>query len=219
VAFGRTELAFSRCDSMKSCRASLAVAARRLSAAGDEEKKMAAGKASEPEEDSPRLSAQESDALARVDRSEPTLNGARERLGVIRGVGCVFGSELIPSPVCVCVCVFVSHSQLSVRISAASWRWRQHEGPARQGKDARWNQRITTHSHIHSAKWQRVSDTVSRGLGVREWVRRVPSTRCAGAREPLAARVCDWNQHMENFRNSAAAASGVLTRRGACAVT
>lgn len=32
---------------------------------------MAAGKASEPEEDAPRLSAQESDALARVDRSEP----------------------------------------------------------------------------------------------------------------------------------------------------
>ncbi|XP_050968836.1 lysine (K)-specific demethylase 6A, like isoform X2 [Labeo rohita] len=56
---------------MKSCRASLAVAAaaRRLSAAGDEEKKMAAGKASEPEEDSPRLSAQESDTLARIDSS------------------------------------------------------------------------------------------------------------------------------------------------------
>ncbi|XP_067314727.1 lysine (K)-specific demethylase 6A, like isoform X2 [Pseudorasbora parva] len=55
---------------MKSCRVSLAVAAaRRLSAAGDEEKKMAAGKASEPEEDSPRLSAQESDTLARVDSS------------------------------------------------------------------------------------------------------------------------------------------------------
>lgn len=32
---------------------------------------MAAGKASEPEEDSPRMSAQESDALARVDRLEP----------------------------------------------------------------------------------------------------------------------------------------------------
>ncbi|KAK9973895.1 hypothetical protein ABG768_024591 [Culter alburnus] len=55
---------------MKSCRVSLAVAAaRRLSAAGDEEKKMAAGKASEPEEESPRLSAQESDTLARVDSS------------------------------------------------------------------------------------------------------------------------------------------------------
>ncbi|KAL1272188.1 hypothetical protein QQF64_028050 [Cirrhinus molitorella] len=55
---------------MKSCRVSLAVAAaRRLSAAGDEEKKMAAGKASEPEEDSPRLSAQESDTLARIDSS------------------------------------------------------------------------------------------------------------------------------------------------------
>lgn len=57
---------------MKSCGVSLSVAAaRRLSAAADEEKKMAAGKASEPEEDAPRLSAQESDALARVDRSEP----------------------------------------------------------------------------------------------------------------------------------------------------
>ncbi|XP_051752422.1 lysine (K)-specific demethylase 6A, like isoform X1 [Ctenopharyngodon idella] len=55
---------------MKSCRVSLAVAAaRRLSAAGDEEKKMAAGKASEPEEESPRLSAQESDTLARIDSS------------------------------------------------------------------------------------------------------------------------------------------------------
>uniref|UniRef100_A0A671MXE0 Uncharacterized protein n=1 Tax=Sinocyclocheilus anshuiensis TaxID=1608454 RepID=A0A671MXE0_9TELE len=49
---------------MKSCRVSLAVAA-----AGDEEKKMAAGKASEPEDDAPRLSAQESDTLARVDSS------------------------------------------------------------------------------------------------------------------------------------------------------
>uniref|UniRef100_A0A8C1Z538 [histone H3]-trimethyl-L-lysine(27) demethylase n=1 Tax=Cyprinus carpio TaxID=7962 RepID=A0A8C1Z538_CYPCA len=55
---------------MKSCGVSLSVAAaRRLSAAADEEKKMAAGKASEPEEDAPRLSAQESDALARVDSS------------------------------------------------------------------------------------------------------------------------------------------------------
>lgn len=51
---------------MKSCRVSLAVAA---AAAGDEEKKMAAGKASEPEEDAPRLSAQESDTLARIDSS------------------------------------------------------------------------------------------------------------------------------------------------------
>ncbi|XP_051986357.1 lysine (K)-specific demethylase 6A, like isoform X2 [Xyrauchen texanus] len=48
---------------MKSCRLSLA-------AAGDEEKKMAAGKASEREEDdAPRLNAQESDTLARIDSS------------------------------------------------------------------------------------------------------------------------------------------------------
>ncbi|XP_051996253.1 lysine-specific demethylase 6A-like isoform X1 [Xyrauchen texanus] len=49
---------------MKSCGVSLAAAA------GDEEKKMAAGKASErEEEDAPRLSAQESDTLARIDSS------------------------------------------------------------------------------------------------------------------------------------------------------
>ncbi|XP_051562010.1 lysine (K)-specific demethylase 6A, like isoform X2 [Myxocyprinus asiaticus] len=49
---------------MKSCRVSLAAAA------GDEEKKMAAGKASErEEEDAPRLNAQESDTLARIDSS------------------------------------------------------------------------------------------------------------------------------------------------------
>lgn len=104
MAFGRTELAFSRCDSMKSCRVSLAVAAaRRLSAAGDEEKKMAAGKASEPEEESPRLSAQESDTLARVDRSEPPLNGARERLLIVSGCEMCVRKRVDPEPVCVCV--------------------------------------------------------------------------------------------------------------------
>ncbi|KAK3557079.1 hypothetical protein QTP70_024758 [Hemibagrus guttatus] len=58
---------------MQSCRVSLAVAAcaaaRRLGATGDEEKKMAAGKASENEEDFPRLTAQERDSLAGIDSS------------------------------------------------------------------------------------------------------------------------------------------------------
>lgn len=53
---------------MRSCRVSLA--ARSLGAAGDEEKKMAAGRASEPEEDFPRLTAQERDGLAGIDRLE-----------------------------------------------------------------------------------------------------------------------------------------------------
>lgn len=89
---------------MKSCRVSLAVAAaRRLSAAGDEEKKMAAGKASEPEEESPRLSAQESDTLARIDRSEPPLNGVRERLFIVSGCEMCVRKRVDPEPVCVCV--------------------------------------------------------------------------------------------------------------------
>uniref|UniRef100_A0A8C9U0C1 [histone H3]-trimethyl-L-lysine(27) demethylase n=1 Tax=Scleropages formosus TaxID=113540 RepID=A0A8C9U0C1_SCLFO len=58
---------------MKSCGVSLAAAAcaaaRSLGAAGDEEKKMAAGKASETEEDFPRLTAQERDSLVGVDSS------------------------------------------------------------------------------------------------------------------------------------------------------
>ncbi|RXN01890.1 Lysine-specific demethylase 6A [Acipenser ruthenus] len=56
---------------MKSCGVSLAAAAcaaaLSLGSAGDEEKKMAAGKASETEEDFPRLTAQERDSLAEID--------------------------------------------------------------------------------------------------------------------------------------------------------
>lgn len=63
---------------MQSCRVSLAVAAcaavRRFGATGDEEKKMAAGKASENEEDFPRLTAQERDSLAGIDRLETPSN-------------------------------------------------------------------------------------------------------------------------------------------------
>lgn len=59
---------------MQSCRVSLSIAtraaARSLGASGDEEKKMAAGKASETEEDFPMLTAQERDGLAGVDRLE-----------------------------------------------------------------------------------------------------------------------------------------------------
>lgn len=62
---------------MQSCGVSLAfaacAAARSLgsaSSSGDEEKKMAAGKASETEEDFPTLTAQERDSLVGIDRSE-----------------------------------------------------------------------------------------------------------------------------------------------------
>lgn len=62
---------------MQSRGVSLAVAAcaaaRSLGSAhsgGDEEKKMAAGKASETEEDFPTLTAQERDSLVGIDRSE-----------------------------------------------------------------------------------------------------------------------------------------------------
>ena len=65
---------------MQSCGVSVAVAAcaaaRSLgsaSSSGDEEKKMAAGKASETEEDFPTLTAQERDSLAGIDRSGSLL--------------------------------------------------------------------------------------------------------------------------------------------------
>ncbi len=52
---------------MKSCGVSVAAVAR--AAAGDEGKKMAAGKASETEEDFPKLTPQEREHLASIDRS------------------------------------------------------------------------------------------------------------------------------------------------------
>lgn len=62
---------------MQSCGVSLAAAAcaaaRSLGSAssgGDEGKKMAAGKASETEEDFPTLTAQERDSLTAIDRSD-----------------------------------------------------------------------------------------------------------------------------------------------------
>lgn len=71
--------------SMQSCGVSVAAAAcaaaRSLGSAssggGDEGKKMAAGKASETEEDSPTLTAPERDAVAGIDRSAPRRAHAR----------------------------------------------------------------------------------------------------------------------------------------------
>ncbi|XP_076872078.1 lysine (K)-specific demethylase 6A, like isoform X2 [Brachyhypopomus gauderio] len=83
---------------MQSCRASLVVAARAaaarsLGAAGDEEKKMAAGKASETEEDFPRLTAQERDGLAPLDSSlfgflRLHEDGARTKALLLKAVRC-----------------------------------------------------------------------------------------------------------------------------------
>lgn len=69
-----------RCVSMKSCGVSLATAAAAAAAFGDEEKKMAAGKASgESEEASPSLTGDEREALGGLDRY-----GARAAAGAAR---------------------------------------------------------------------------------------------------------------------------------------
>ncbi|XP_036400518.1 lysine-specific demethylase 6A-like isoform X2 [Megalops cyprinoides] len=82
---------------MKSCGVSLAAAAcaaaRSLGAAGDEEKKMAAGKASETEEDFPRLTAQERDSLAEIDSrlfgfQRLHEDGARTKALLLKAVRC-----------------------------------------------------------------------------------------------------------------------------------
>ncbi|KAF7711314.1 lysine (K)-specific demethylase 6A, like isoform X1 [Silurus meridionalis] len=82
---------------MQSCRVSLAVAAcaaaRSLGAAGDEEKKMAAGKANETEEDFPRLTAQERASLAGIDSSlfgflRLHEDGARTKALLLKAVRC-----------------------------------------------------------------------------------------------------------------------------------
>ncbi|XP_023691846.2 lysine-specific demethylase 6A-like isoform X4 [Paramormyrops kingsleyae] len=82
---------------MKSCGVSLAAAAcaaaRSLGAAGDEEKKMAAGRASEAEEDSLRLTAQERDSLAGIDSSlfgfhRLHEDGARTKALLLKAVRC-----------------------------------------------------------------------------------------------------------------------------------
>lgn len=59
--------------SMKSCGVSVAAVARAAAGDGDEEKKMAAGTASEAEEDFPKLTPQERERLAGVDRSVKPL--------------------------------------------------------------------------------------------------------------------------------------------------
>ncbi|KAG5852746.1 hypothetical protein ANANG_G00065840 [Anguilla anguilla] len=82
---------------MKSCGVSLAAAAcaaaRSLGAAGDEEKKMAAGKASETEEDFPRLTTQERSSLAGIDSrlfgfQRLHEDGARTKALLLKAVRC-----------------------------------------------------------------------------------------------------------------------------------
>ncbi|KAK6485472.1 lysine-specific demethylase 6A isoform X1 [Huso huso] len=82
---------------MKSCGVSLAAAAcaaaLSLGSAGDEEKKMAAGKASETEEDFPRLTAQERDSLAEIDSRVFGFlrlheDGARTKALLLKAVRC-----------------------------------------------------------------------------------------------------------------------------------
>ncbi|XP_030641677.1 lysine-specific demethylase 6A isoform X2 [Chanos chanos] len=82
---------------MKSCGVSLAaaacVAARSLGAAGDEGKKMAAGKASETEEDFAKLTAQERDSLVGIDSSlfgfqRLHEDGARTKALLLKAIRC-----------------------------------------------------------------------------------------------------------------------------------
>ncbi|KAK1167771.1 lysine-specific demethylase 6A isoform X1 [Acipenser oxyrinchus oxyrinchus] len=78
---------------MKSCGVSLAAAALSIGSAGDEEKKMAAGKASETEEDFPRLTAQERDSLAEIDSRVFGFlrlheDGARTKALLLKAVRC-----------------------------------------------------------------------------------------------------------------------------------
>lgn len=60
---------------MKSCGVSLtaAAAARSLGVAGNDEEKMASGKATEIEEDFPKLTAQEKESLVGIDRLDALL--------------------------------------------------------------------------------------------------------------------------------------------------
>ncbi|KAK6292507.1 hypothetical protein J4Q44_G00370910 [Coregonus suidteri] len=82
---------------MKSCGVSLNVAAsataRSLSAAGDEENKMAAGNANEIEEDFPKLTAQERESLFEIDSSlfgfqRLHEDGARTKALLLKAVSC-----------------------------------------------------------------------------------------------------------------------------------
>lgn len=63
--------------SMKSCGVSLtaaaSAAARSLGVAGNDEEKMASGKATEIEEDFPKLTAQEKESLVGIDRLDALL--------------------------------------------------------------------------------------------------------------------------------------------------
>lgn len=58
---------------MKSCGVSLTAAARSLGVAGNDEEKMASAKATEIEEDFPKLTAQERESLVGIDRLDIAL--------------------------------------------------------------------------------------------------------------------------------------------------
>ncbi|XP_028971635.2 lysine-specific demethylase 6A isoform X3 [Esox lucius] len=82
---------------MKSCgvspNAAASAAARSLGAAGDEEKKMAAGKANEIEEDFPKLTTQERESLVEIDSSlfgfqRLHEDGARTKALLLKAVSC-----------------------------------------------------------------------------------------------------------------------------------
>uniref|UniRef100_A0A8C2B7S9 [histone H3]-trimethyl-L-lysine(27) demethylase n=1 Tax=Cyprinus carpio TaxID=7962 RepID=A0A8C2B7S9_CYPCA len=78
---------------MKSCGVSVAAVARAAAADGDEERKMAAGTASETEEDFPKLTPQEKDRLASVDSTlfgfqRLHEDGARTKALLLKAVRC-----------------------------------------------------------------------------------------------------------------------------------
>uniref|UniRef100_A0A673N7W0 [histone H3]-trimethyl-L-lysine(27) demethylase n=1 Tax=Sinocyclocheilus rhinocerous TaxID=307959 RepID=A0A673N7W0_9TELE len=78
---------------MKSCGVSVAAVARAAAGDGDEEKKMAAGKASETEEDFPKLTPQERERLASVDSTlfgfqRLHEDGARTKALLLKAVRC-----------------------------------------------------------------------------------------------------------------------------------
>eukprot|EP00064_Thunnus_orientalis_P010701 superscaffoldBa00001477_g10727 len=82
---------------MKSCGVSLtaaaSAAARSLGVAGNDEEKMASGKATEIEEDFPKLTAQEKDSLVGIDSSlfgfhRLQEDGARTKALLLKAVSC-----------------------------------------------------------------------------------------------------------------------------------
>uniref|UniRef100_A0A8C1DTA7 [histone H3]-trimethyl-L-lysine(27) demethylase n=1 Tax=Cyprinus carpio carpio TaxID=630221 RepID=A0A8C1DTA7_CYPCA len=85
---------------MKSCGVSVAAVARAAAADGDEERKMAAGTASETEEDFPKLTPQEKDRLASVDSTlfgfqRLHEDGARTKALLLKNAAFLYGLGLV----------------------------------------------------------------------------------------------------------------------------